>query len=53
MRGNRHWELLIQAEAQVMSQLGDKGNRYLWEQEWEQLHKYKEGISVVAGNMTW
>lgn len=32
-------ESLIQSEAQIMLQLGDKGNEYLGKREGEQLHQ--------------
>lgn len=45
-------EVLIQAEAQIVFQLGDKGNWYLWEGEREQFYQKKEGISTGAEKLT-
>ena len=43
---------LIQAEAQIVLWLRDKGIGYLWEREGEQLHQQKEGISIGANKLT-
>lgn len=45
------WESLIQAEAQIMFQLGDEGNGCWWEKEGEQLHHWKEGIYIGTDNI--